>query len=625
MGKSPGKWIKTVLFGKKSAKSKLSKDITIEKKASVTVKAPPSGGLDANHEDLPLQTTDIIAGKTELDTAASSPCDPVVLLPGLQGADGLGTTVLSPAKDAELTRKELAATKTQAAFRGYLARRAFRALKGIIRLQALVRGHLVRRQAVATLHSMQAIIKFQALIRGRKVRLSDAGLEVLKKCRLGERLTRLSSSPPTGYGEVQRHELPVEEELAVKRVDLLGVNTSLKSTKLSKNAFVSKLLASLPAAMPLSLQYDPVESNSVWNWLERWSAARLWEPVVQQKKSFDVKPKKKQNNGQTDEVEVGRPKRGGWKVPAKNAENNLAHSSDEKPKRNARKILSHQAELVQEQPQSELEKIKRNLRKISASAIVASDGSEAVTEKPQRHLRKVSCSPTPDVAEQTIDQTSEKTSDVALAMSKQPVAEAPSELLAVEKSLDVPHDDHPAVELLSLENSNKVENLPAVNDELSPKEDQMNKESQKTRRRRSFPVKQEHIESASPNTPTLPSYMAATESAKAKLRAQGSPNFGEDGAENGFVRRHSLPSSINGKLSSMSPRMQKPAQVNGKGGSKSNRSLTSPRDGNVDSTCSSLLLSLLCNLPIFFCRAMVISGLTFSPFTNIERLPIYKY
>ena len=66
------------------------------------------------------------------------------------------------------------------------ARRAFRALKGIIRLQALIRGHLVRRQAVATLRCMQAIVKFQALIRGRQVRLSDTGCEVLKKCGLGE-------------------------------------------------------------------------------------------------------------------------------------------------------------------------------------------------------------------------------------------------------------------------------------------------------------------------------------------------------------------------------------------------------------------------------------------------------
>lgn len=71
------------------------------------------------------------------------------------------------------------------------ARRAFRALKGIIRLQALVRGHLVRRQAVATLRCMQAIVKFQALVRGRRVRISDVGCEVRKKCNLEKLLVKL--------------------------------------------------------------------------------------------------------------------------------------------------------------------------------------------------------------------------------------------------------------------------------------------------------------------------------------------------------------------------------------------------------------------------------------------------
>ena len=62
------------------------------------------------------------------------------------------------------------------------ARRAFKALKGIIRLQALIRGHLVRRQAVSTLNCIVGIVKLQALVRGSRVRCSDAGLEVRKFC-----------------------------------------------------------------------------------------------------------------------------------------------------------------------------------------------------------------------------------------------------------------------------------------------------------------------------------------------------------------------------------------------------------------------------------------------------------
>lgn len=70
------------------------------------------------------------------------------------------------------------------------ARRAFWALKGIIRLQALVRGHLVRRQAVATLKCMRAIVEFQALARGRKVRLGQP----LQKHPSREFLVKLSLS-----------------------------------------------------------------------------------------------------------------------------------------------------------------------------------------------------------------------------------------------------------------------------------------------------------------------------------------------------------------------------------------------------------------------------------------------
>ena len=46
-------------------------------------------------------------------------------------------------------------------------------LKNVVKLQAAVRGHLVRRQAVGTLRCVQAIVKMQALVRARRASISS--------------------------------------------------------------------------------------------------------------------------------------------------------------------------------------------------------------------------------------------------------------------------------------------------------------------------------------------------------------------------------------------------------------------------------------------------------------------
>ena len=396
--------------------------------------------------------------------------------------------------------------------------------------------------------------------------------------------------------------------------------------------------------MPLYVHYEPGEPNSVSSWLERWSLTHFWKPVPQPKKILDLKSQRKLGNGQISEPQTSRSKRTRRPYPANVESVSVQATSEiEKPKRNFRKVSSHPADPVQENPQIELEKVKRNLRKVHNPILENPVPSEAETENPKPILEKEISGSSHDGLEQYVSNgngsekvkkettpseklrketaSSEKVKkDTASSerakketafngkekkekTSNLPDVEAVPEPLVTKELSDLSSGDQPAADAkpptestnkdeivlgdqatdeskVLTESTRKEETAPAENGGSSLKEDLTGGENQKSGRKNYTPAKQERPENGLQSSPALPSYMAATESAKAKLRAQGSPRFGQDTTEkNNLNRRHSLPSSTNNKVSSQSPRTQRLVQAGGKGGNKSDRSLSS-RDGN---------------------------------------------
>uniref|UniRef100_A0ACD6A3K1 Uncharacterized protein n=1 Tax=Avena sativa TaxID=4498 RepID=A0ACD6A3K1_AVESA len=114
--------------------------------------------------------------------------------------------------------EEAAAIKIQAVFRSYLARKALCALRGLVKLQALVRGHLVRRQASNTLRCMQALVAAQNRARTARLRLLDDEKPIRTP-----RMTPTRRSPH--HPRLRQHQ-ELEENIKIVEVDTTGTGVS---------------------------------------------------------------------------------------------------------------------------------------------------------------------------------------------------------------------------------------------------------------------------------------------------------------------------------------------------------------------------------------------------------------
>ncbi|KAF8692186.1 hypothetical protein HU200_039789 [Digitaria exilis] len=122
----------------------------------------------------------------------------------------------------EVDEETAAAIMIQSAYRSYLARKALCALRGMVKLQAMVRGQLVRRQADVTLRRMQALVDAQRRARAERLRLLAADDDASQQRRRNQLATTTSPAPVSRRRSPQqsrpRKERGTEEEEHVKVV-----------------------------------------------------------------------------------------------------------------------------------------------------------------------------------------------------------------------------------------------------------------------------------------------------------------------------------------------------------------------------------------------------------------------
>ncbi|KAJ9539954.1 hypothetical protein OSB04_026460 [Centaurea solstitialis] len=169
--------------------------------------------------------------------------------------------------------EEIAAIKIQTAYRGHLARRALRAVRGLGRLKSLIDGQSVKRQATSTLKCMQTLARVQSQVRTRRLRMSEENQALKRQLLLKHEKEINNNRSPLGntWDDSRKSKEETEASLQSKQ------EAAIRRERALAYAHTQQQLWKNSTKSPNPMFLDPNNPHWGWSWLERWMAARPWE------------------------------------------------------------------------------------------------------------------------------------------------------------------------------------------------------------------------------------------------------------------------------------------------------------------------------------------------------------